>query len=440
MRCLISCLLTTCCLGAQPFSIQDAIDAAHDGDEIRVPASPDPYRERIDFAGKSIRVIAWDVENDRPGLPADHVIAPPDDEIGRSVVTMRAPAVSPDGGLVEMVLEGFSIRRGLARQGGGIAVRGGVFAEIYRCEITHNQAVVSAPVDADKEGLGGGIFVEATADVTVLSCALAYNHADGQGGAIYMASAGQEPRAEGKLCLVNCTVLRNRSVARTGAAVFLPRLARSPCILNNIVWGNLPENDTADMYSEDSVTGHCNLLGVAPGVICETCIAGDPAFLYDIDSPTAVAPPLGRFRLGGSSPGIDQGCDPSSCLSRPFSRPLEYADINGRLPVGERDVGVDEYFIIFVRADSNVDTTIDQADPIFILQYLFRPGSPFPDCPDAADTNDDGRLNLADGIYALSFLWANGPPPPVPFPMCGEDPTEDQLGCDYYPDPPNGGP
>lgn len=423
-------------LGADDASIQSMIDRASDGDEIQV--LPGTYYERIDFKGKSIRVVAWDLESHGPGHPSEHILVPPDDGIEESIVTMAASLVSPDSPPAEMVLEGFTIRDGVARRGGGISASGRIVAEIYRCDISYNRAVGDEPSDLPQGGLGGGVTIDSLATVTILSCAIAYNEAENQGGGIYVAPAPSGQLAEGKISIVNSTITRNRSPANSGAAVFLSPLGQAPCIQNNIIWGNVPEQEVADISSESAVTSRCNLLGVASGVICETCVEGSPAFLFDLDAPDVVPQaPLGRFRLRIGSPGVDQGCDASHCLTRPFGRPLEsYLDINGHTAVGIRDCGVDEYFIIFIRADSNIDTQVNHADPIFILQYLFLRGAPVPECDDAADVNDDGKLDIGDGVYGLSYLWAQGPWPFPPFPGRGEDPTQDKLDCEYYPDPP----
>ena len=36
---------------------------------------------------------------------------------------------------------------------------------------------------------------------------------------------------------------------------------------------------------------------------------------------------------------------------------------------------------------------------------------------------DDGSLDLADAIHTLQYIFVFGPPPAVPFPHCGWDPT-----------------
>ena len=81
------------------------------------------------------------------------------------------------------------------------------------------------------------------------------------------------------------------------------------------------------------------------------------------------------------------------------------------LPVGE-----------FVRGDCNEDGLLNIADPLRILIDLFS-GGPGAQCERACDSNDDGSKDLSDPIYILEHLFLGGPPPPPPFPSCGEDPT-----------------
>jgi hypothetical protein len=47
---------------------------------------------------------------------------------------------------------------------------------------------------------------------------------------------------------------------------------------------------------------------------------------------------------------------------------------------------------------------------------------------DAADLNDDETLNIADVVRLLMWLFADSPPPPPPT-VCGPDPGGEILGC-----------
>ncbi len=84
------------------------------------------------------------------------------------------------------------------------------------------------------------------------------------------------------------------------------------------------------------------------------------------------------------------------------------------------------------RGDTNGDGRVDIADPIWLLQQLFRKGPPTR-CADAADANDDGILDVADAAFGIGYNFFGGAPSPPPFPECGDDPTDDALECDEYP-------
>ena len=83
----------------------------------------------------------------------------------------------------------------------------------------------------------------------------------------------------------------------------------------------------------------------------------------------------------------------------------------------------------FDRGDANLDGTLNIADPVATLGFLFSGGAPL-ECEDAGDANDDGQLNIADAVYTLNYLFTgNSAPPPPPFGVLGDDPTTDPLGC-----------
>ncbi|MGA1534529.1 MAG: S8 family serine peptidase [Planctomycetota bacterium] len=81
----------------------------------------------------------------------------------------------------------------------------------------------------------------------------------------------------------------------------------------------------------------------------------------------------------------------------------------------------------FLRGDANDDGTITLADPIALLSHLFQ-GVLIP-CEDAGDANDDGMVDISDAVFVLQHLFTGGPPPELPWPVAGSDPTADTLGC-----------
>jgi hypothetical protein len=87
----------------------------------------------------------------------------------------------------------------------------------------------------------------------------------------------------------------------------------------------------------------------------------------------------------------------------------------------------------FIRGDANCDGCVSLRDGYDIAALLFM-GVPLPcACPDATDADDNGVVDVADSVYILAFVAAGGPAPPLPFPLCGVDPTPDGLACPGYP-------
>ncbi|MEC9475816.1 MAG: PKD domain-containing protein [Planctomycetota bacterium] len=83
---------------------------------------------------------------------------------------------------------------------------------------------------------------------------------------------------------------------------------------------------------------------------------------------------------------------------------------------------------LFIRGDATYDQTVNIADAIFLLNFLFTGGDASV-CPDAGDTNDDGSINIGDPINLLNFLFTSGSTIPYPYPGYGIDPTPDSLGA-----------
>ena len=84
---------------------------------------------------------------------------------------------------------------------------------------------------------------------------------------------------------------------------------------------------------------------------------------------------------------------------------------------------------IFLRGDCNGDDSVNLADVIFGLTYLFAGGVP-PQCMKACDTDDTGNVNLTDEIYFLNTLFVPGSPPiPPPTGNAAPDPPPDSQPC-----------
>lgn len=77
--------------------------------------------------------------------------------------------------------------------------------------------------------------------------------------------------------------------------------------------------------------------------------------------------------------------------------------------------------IEFVRGDVDRDGSIALTDALLSMEILFLQQQT--DCLEALDVNDDGSLDLADPIRILGYLFLSDSPPESPFPEYGPDPT-----------------
>ncbi|MDE0960391.1 MAG: endonuclease [Planctomycetota bacterium] len=82
----------------------------------------------------------------------------------------------------------------------------------------------------------------------------------------------------------------------------------------------------------------------------------------------------------------------------------------------------------FIRGDANRDSAVDISDPILLLDLLFGNSTQL-SCEDAGDANDDGSIDISDAVAVLQALFSGAGPLPQPYPLEGDDPTPDALGC-----------
>ena len=84
----------------------------------------------------------------------------------------------------------------------------------------------------------------------------------------------------------------------------------------------------------------------------------------------------------------------------------------------------------FRRGDFDGSGAVDLTVPILNLTFQFL-GTVDVLCEDAADTDDSGVVDLTDPIQNLTFQFLGTFQIPAPGACaCGEDPTDDALGCD----------
>lgn len=67
-------------------------------------------------------------------------------------------------------------------------------------------------------------------------------------------------------------------------------------------------------------------------------------------------------------------------------------------------------FSTLLTGDANTDGSINVADAVFLITYVFKSG-PAPDPLDAGDADCDQNVNLADAVRIINFVFKSGPEP-----------------------------
>ena len=132
----------------------------------------------------------------------------------------------------------------------------------------------------------------------------------------------------------------------------------------------------------------------------------------------------------------DFGASPYSTEVGTYSTSFAASDLNGDgladLLVTDSVESVvrvlinESLFEPFIRGDATGDGTVNIADPVAQIVYLFD-GSGLLACSDAYDIDDDGGITIADPILLLNFLFGAGPPISFVFGECSLDATPDVL-------------
>ena len=157
---------------------------------------------------------------------------------------------------------------------------------------------------------------------------------------------------------------------------------------------------------------------------------------YEVSGDTAAS--RVRMRLVADIDGQDRVLE-----SGPVASPAVFPDIevdlfhsNPQVPPGENFHGLEivarpsaPHGMLFLRSDSNGDNSVDIADPINTLLWLFASGT-VPGCLDAADSNGDAGIDITDPVFTLDYLFRSGPVPEAPGPeKCGPAPIRLGIGC-----------
>ncbi|MFO7952200.1 MAG: right-handed parallel beta-helix repeat-containing protein [Bacillota bacterium] len=218
-------------------TIQEAIDAAEEGDEITVDVGI--YKESIDFKGKDI--ILRSTDPDDPSIVDQTII---DGDGGGTVVSFHS------GESEEAVLNGFTITRG-----SGIVVSGGSTPIIKNNVIENNEAeygaglaifdsspkIIDNLISGNSGFLGGGIFVEESSPL-LEGNEITRNHAERGSGVVVILNSAPE--------LLNNTITDN-TADDLGAGIVVADNS-TPSIKKNLITDNHAERTGGGILVKES--------------------------------------------------------------------------------------------------------------------------------------------------------------------------------------------
>ena len=85
----------------------------------------------------------------------------------------------------------------------------------------------------------------------------------------------------------------------------------------------------------------------------------------------------------------------------------------------------------FIRGDVDQNDSLDLADGIGVLQFLFL--NTATTCYSSLDADDTGNVSISDAVRVLCAVFCPGAPAPAgPYPGCGVDSTDDDGTCEEY--------
>lgn len=335
-------------------TIQAAIDAAFDGDEISVADGTytGPGNRDIDFNNKAITVKSANGPND-------------------CIIDCNGTKLEPHRGFYfhsgedkDSIVDGFTITNGYCDE--GVLPEGG---GIFCLNASTNPTIRNCIITGNKAWSGGGISCYGSS-AKIMNCTIINNNAyhDKGGGVLCWDHSNAT--------ITGCTIAGNKAKFAGGGIYFY---GGSPTLTNSILWGNtansIPQQIETGGGSSLSVS-YCDVEGGWSGTGNKNI---NPLFVDDVN---------GDYHLSPNSPCIEAG-NPN------YSPYLEEWDIDGEPRVMGNciDMGSDE--ISDMLADFSDNGIIDSQDLNFLSQtWLSTQGDQ--GWEEGCDLNRDNAIDFTD--------------------------------------------
>ncbi len=339
-------------------SIQQAIDAAQDGDVVLV--QPGSYRECIRFRGKAITVRAADLGGG--------------EALRKTAIVGRAKGscvVFDQGETSESILEGFALSEGqgstVTSETGSFTAGGGVLC------VNSSPTIRRCWIIASRATYGGGIAMFGACQARIVNCLITDNHAQ-LGGAVFIrrevAWPAGAPVTRGRRAFSDVTPSSARGFSNDA-----PAIGDGPALINCTIAGNatdeIPQWYRYEVDGWDARLAIVNTIIYGPGpslliadpsLVSHCCIREPHLFQGDYRSSSAIVDTARMTNTFDGFPGfagmprgpatwenllVEYQLDAASpCVNAGHPAALEYGrfDIEGqpRLMGAGIDIGADE--------------------------------------------------------------------------------------------------